>query len=108
MAVHEFRLVLDVPPDVADDPAGEKAEDLSDRLYLAGCDDGSLGISCGDWDIIRHGEADSLAEAIRSAIEEVERVGCRVVRVESPDQYIFDRINEELTRRPQTALAMDH
>lgn len=104
MYVHDFELILEVPPEVADDPLGDEAEELSNRLYEAGCDDGSLGTSCGVWSITLHREAEKMIDAIRSAIPQVESVGCRVLKVVSPNQQIFDRINEELTKRTQPAV----
>lgn len=107
MFVHDFRLILEVPPDVAADPAGEQSNELSNKLYEAGCDDGSLGMSCGVWDIVLHREAENMNDAIRSAIQQVESVGCRVIKVVSPDQPLFDRMNEELTNRKQVVVATD-
>ena len=107
MYTFSFRLILEVPPDVADDPTGEHADDLSNKLYEAGCDDGSLGMSCGVWDIVLHREAENMNDAIRSAIQQVESVGCRVIKVVSPDQPLFDRMNEELSNRKQVVVATD-
>ena len=107
MILHDFRLVLEVPPNVAADPSGDHAEDLSNELYEAGCDDGSLGMHCGVWEITLHREAANVMDAVHSAIRQVESVGCRVVRVESPDQPFFDRVNEELANRRQPAATAD-
>lgn len=99
----EFRLVLSVPAEVDNDPSGDEAEELSNALYEAGCDDGSLGMCCGIWEITLHRVSENVMDAIRVAIEQVESTGCRVVRVESPDQPFFDRINEELADRANLA-----
>jgi hypothetical protein len=60
----------------------EMTEDLADRLYEAGCDDGLPGMSCGAACISFSRSADSLESAIRSAIADVQRVGCVVERVQ--------------------------
>lgn len=57
-------------------------DDLADRLYEAGCDDGSPGMCEGVVSIDFHREADSLESAIRSAISNVNAAGCSVSRVE--------------------------
>jgi hypothetical protein len=59
---------------------------ILDALFEAGCDDATFGQvdGVGYADFIR--EASSFAEAVRSAIEQVESIpGLRVVRVESDD-----------------------
>ena len=60
----------------------ELTDDLADRLYEAGCDDGSPGMCEGVVSIDFHREADSLESAIRSAISNVNAAGCSVSRVE--------------------------
>ncbi len=107
MPLHNFQLILEVPPEVADDGDGKRVDDLSNKLYEAGCDDGSLGKCCGVWEIVLHREADNMLDAIHTAIRQVESVGCRVVKVVSPDQHGFDRINEELANRTETAATID-
>lgn len=97
MAVHDFRLILELPPEIADDPSDEQLEDLSNRLYEAGCDDGSLGKTCGVWEIMLHRKADDLLQAVRVAVKQVEGTGCRVMHVEPLDQPIFDDINIRLS-----------
>jgi hypothetical protein len=74
MAKYDFTLVL----------AGdlELTDELSDRLYAAGCDDGSPGMSQGVVSVDFHREGDSLQSAIRSAIANVNAAGCTVARVE--------------------------
>lgn len=104
MYTHEFTLILEVPAEVAEDPRSDAALDLSDALYEAGCDDGSLGVSCGIWEISFHRKAENMTAAIRSAIPQVESTGCRVLKVVSPEQACFDRMNEELAN-PEPAEA---
>jgi hypothetical protein len=60
----------------------EMTEELADRLYEAGCDDGLPGMACGVACISFSREADSLESAIRSAIADVQRAGCTVERVQ--------------------------
>jgi hypothetical protein len=42
--------------------------------------------------------ANSLEEAVRSAIADVNRAGLIVARAESVDELVFDKINQELAR----------
>jgi hypothetical protein len=63
-------------------PGTEMTEDLADRLFEAGCDDGLPGMSCGIACIGFTREADSLESAIRSAIADVQKAGCTVDRVQ--------------------------
>jgi hypothetical protein len=74
MNKYEFRLILR--------GVRELTEELADRLYEAGCDDGSPGSSCGVASVDFHREAESLEAAIRSAIANVAAAGCAVERVE--------------------------
>jgi hypothetical protein len=69
----EFSLIL-ATPDVTDEEA--------DKLYEAGCDDGSI-LSRGDVTMIQFDrEAQTLDEALTSAIRDVESAGFQVGRVE--------------------------
>jgi hypothetical protein len=60
----------------------EMTEDLAEALAAAGCDDGLAGSSSGVAVVIFDREADSLEQAVRSAISDVQKAGCRVARVE--------------------------
>lgn len=60
----------------------ELTEDIADALFEAGCDDGTPGTCQGIFSIDFHREAESLEEAIRSAIGNVKTAGCEVERVE--------------------------
>lgn len=74
MKQYEFTIVLAGTP--------ELTEELADRLFAAGCDDGSPG-SCNQVVSINfHREAESLEVAIRSAISHVQAAGCTVSKVE--------------------------
>lgn len=74
MTKYEFTLVLKGPL--------ELTEDIADELFEAGCDDGTAGTCEGVFSIDFHREADSLEEAIRSAIANVKAAGHEVERVE--------------------------
>lgn len=72
--VHEFTLVL----------AGVEVctTEMADALFEAGCDDCSPGSWGGAVYVHFDREADSLGKAIGTAIEDVERAGFSVARVE--------------------------
>lgn len=71
MKEHEFTLILTTDPNVDD----------VDRLY-GRFDDGTIATIAGTPQIHFHREAESLVEAIRSAIGDVREVGFDVARVE--------------------------
>ena len=71
MKQHEFTLVLTADPD----------DEHADRMYGV-FDDGTIATVAGVPQIHFHRNAGSLEEAIRSAIGDVQSVGCDVVRVE--------------------------
>jgi regulator of RNase E activity RraB len=60
----------------------ELTEEIADELFEAGCDDGTPGICNGVFSIDFHRKANSLEEAIRSAIGNVKSAGYEVERVE--------------------------
>ncbi len=60
----------------------ELTEEIADELFEAGCNDGTPGICNGVFSIDFHREANSLEEAIRSAIANVKSAGYKVDRVE--------------------------
>jgi hypothetical protein len=60
----------------------ELTEEMVDKLYEAGCDDGTPGTCNGVGSIDFHREADSLEAAIRSAMAQVKTAGYEVERVE--------------------------
>jgi hypothetical protein len=71
-------------------------EKMAEALYEAGCDDGTLFSSNGEVAIGFSREANSLEEAVRSAIANVIQAGYSVSRAESAEAPVFDRINQEL------------
>jgi hypothetical protein len=74
MRIYDFTLVLS--------SGIELTEELSEALFVAGCDDGSPGSCEGIVTIDFHREADSLEAAIRSAIADVQKAGCTVAKAE--------------------------
>ena len=56
----------------------EITPELAEALYEAGCDDGTVGSSCGIATVSFAREASSLEQAIRSAIADIQRAGGRV------------------------------
>ena len=70
MKSHEFTVIL---------ATAEESED--DRLFEAGCSDGSISTSNGVTRIDFHRESDSLEEAIRSAIGNVQTAVFHVAHV---------------------------
>ena len=71
---YEFTLILDGPLDLT--------EEIADELFEAGCNDGAPGSSGGVFLIDFHREANSLEEAIHSAMSDVKSAGYDVDRVE--------------------------
>lgn len=74
-------------------------EEVIDALFEVGCDDATFGSvdHVGYGDFVR--EASTLAEAVRSAIEQVEEVpGLRVHRVEPDDLVTMKEIAERMGR----------
>lgn len=88
MSAHEFRLVLANQTDLS--------LEETDALYEAGCDDATFGGCDGVVYGVFHRESESLEQAIRSAIADVQKAGLFVGRVEPADP-VFAKINVELT-----------
>ncbi len=74
MRTFEFAIILDGSP--------ELTEELADRLFAAGCDDGTPGMCAGSTTIDFHREALSLEDAIRSAVADVNAAGCVAAHVQ--------------------------
>lgn len=79
MKDHEFTVILATP---------EQSEEDANALYEAGCSDGSISTSEGVTRIDFHREADSLEQAIRSAIADVQKAGFQAARVELEPQSL--------------------
>ena len=77
---YDFTIVLKNAP--------ELTEELADRLFATGCDDGSPGMCSGVTTIDFHREAASLEDAIRSAVANVSSAGCVAARVEIDAQTL--------------------
>lgn len=65
----------------------EMTEDLAEALAAAGCDDGLAGSCGGVAAVIFDRQAESLEQAVRSAIADVQKAGCRAawVKIEPHD-----------------------
>ncbi len=74
MRKYEFTLILK--------GSLELTEEIADALFKAGCDDGTPGTCNGVFSIDFHREANSLEEAITSAIGNVKSARYDVERVE--------------------------
>ena len=74
MAKYQFTLILKGAP--------ELTEEIADQLFEAGCDDGTPGTCDGEFAIDFHRTANSLEEAINSAIANMKLAGHEVERVE--------------------------
>ena len=76
----------------------EMTEDLAEALAAAGCDDGLAGSSGGIAQLIFDREAESLEQAVRSAIADVQQAGCRVARVElEPEDFAMPATAKQAT-----------
>lgn len=87
MSVYRFTVYLAGLHDISDEAA--------DRLFEAGCDDGSPGSRDGVSFIGFSRETSSLEDAIRSAVADVARAGFGAERVEIESDDL-----EELVRAP--------
>jgi hypothetical protein len=77
--MHEFSIIAS-----GLDP---EADDFEDRFYKAGCDDATISFQKGHIIVDFAREADSLADAIISAVDAVTRAGAKADRVE-PDPLV--------------------
>ena len=74
MMCWEFTLIL---RDVT-----EMTDSLANALYDAGCDDATVGSSCGVARVSFSRDAAALQDAIQSAVRDLGKAGCEVARVE--------------------------
>jgi hypothetical protein len=72
--IYEFQLILKEGTEIT--------EELADRFFDSGCDDGTPGTFCGTPYISFHREAENLESAIRSAVADVQKTGCTVERLQ--------------------------
>src|SRR6266487_1378090 len=81
MRTYEFTLLME--------GADLQTDAAKDALFEAGCDDATIGVNAGVQHVHFDREANSLAEALVSAITAVEQAvpGAHVVRV-APDEYV--------------------
>lgn len=62
-------------------PETDLSEEFAEALFATGCDDCTPIVSNGTPLICFHREAANMHEAIRSAVADVQRAGCKVSRV---------------------------
>ena len=91
MPLFDFQLVLG--------DVGAMTEGIADALFEAGCDDGTAFSSQGVAAVGFSREAESLEDAVRSAITDVNKAGFAVARVEPAEESVYTRINQELARQ---------
>lgn len=77
MTEYRFRVVISHPIQ-----SDQEILDLADKLAAAGCDDGHLGGHDEGLEIVFDREAESRDEAMRSAVEQIEKCGLVVIRIE--------------------------
>lgn len=98
MSEHEFELVLE--------GADLTREELVRQLYAAGLDDATLAASAGEVVVSIAREADTFADALLSAIQELESVpGVRVLKV-APDELVNAADIAHRTGRTRSSIAM--
>jgi len=92
MIIHEFTLIVE-GPDLQDDSN-------ANALFVAGCDDATIGNVAGIQYLDFDREADSLADAVFEATETIERIipGARVVHLEPDDLVSMTEIAERTGR----------
>jgi hypothetical protein len=74
MKAYDFTLLLA--------PGMELTEDLAEALCEAGCTDATAWQSCGVVYVSFDRNAETLEQAIRSAIADVQKTGCTVAKAE--------------------------
>jgi hypothetical protein len=84
---YDFTLILAPKPDLS--------ESAADALFEAGCDDCTPGMSNGVPLIYFHREAANIHEAIRSAVADVHRAGCKVSQVRIEADAIAEMVAAE-------------
>lgn len=97
MKMHEFSIIAS-----GLDP---EAEDFETRFYNAGCDDATISFQKGHIIVDFARKAESLEDAIASALDAVGKAGAKVDRVE-PDPLVS--LSDMATRTGLTRAAMTH
>jgi hypothetical protein len=73
-------------------PGTDLNEDQTEALFEAGCDDCTPVMSNGVPLLYFHREAGNVHEAIRSAVADVQRTGCKVARVQIEAEAIAELV----------------
>lgn len=99
MQSHTFSLMIS-PPSVDEETA-------ADRLYGSGCDDALFSVSGGVYEVEFDRDAESLRDAVRSAIRDVNAagIGARVLRV-VPDDLVNARTIAERCGKTRQAVSL--
>ncbi len=108
MELYSFRVILADPERVLDDPATDGFMRMCDAVFEAGCDDSSPGVCNGVVFVDFDREAESLRDAIESAVRDVERAGYRVTRVEPDDITVYEEVNQQLAARAPATSSSTH
>lgn len=97
---HWFTLTLADTDGVFDLESDEEFDEafgrMADALFEAGCDDGTFGASERVFSIGFAREVDTLEEAVRSAIADVQGAGFQVTVVKINEPPILKTINAQL------------
>lgn len=75
---------------------GEVTLEMADQLYAAGCDDATVGASGGLVHVEFMREAESLRDAIQSAIVNVRTAGYEIARVGSEHRETINAVNSAM------------
>ena len=75
MQIYEFRIILEGTQKVDDE--------LCNRLFESGCDDSTIGSCDGVTHVDFHREADSMADAFASAINDISNAGYKGILVQN-------------------------
>ncbi|HET6883923.1 MAG TPA: hypothetical protein VFI31_27460 [Pirellulales bacterium] len=77
VATFAFTIILDGLDDIN--------EDLANRLFEAGCDDAMLGCCDGVVSLEFDRDSDSLGEAVKTALRDIQAAGCSPAEIRFSD-----------------------
>ena len=67
-------------------------ESFAEKAYEAGCDDGTVSQCDGVLEIAFARDADSLDDAVASAIRQLESIGCTIARIVFDDSMAAENV----------------